>query len=63
MYRVNGIGLPILKEPFIKLICEKEGGTNKPSFCFAFINRMGLYRWTLIVDTYMILGLFDYEIG
>ncbi|EEK73812.1 hypothetical protein bcere0007_17100 [Bacillus mycoides] len=38
---MNGIGLPILKEPFIKLICEKEGGTNTPSFCFAFINRMG----------------------
>ncbi|PEA02272.1 hypothetical protein CN448_25395 [Bacillus cereus] len=48
MYRVNGIGLPILKEPFIKLICEKEGGTNTPSFCFAFINRMGLYSERLL---------------
>ncbi|RFT65402.1 hypothetical protein D0U04_19295 [Bacillus clarus] len=62
MYRVNGIGLPILKEPFIELICEKEGGTNTPSFCFAFINRMRWYRCTCVGYVYH-LGLFDHVIG
>ncbi len=30
----------------MKRICEKEGGTNTPSFCFTFINRMIGYMYT-----------------